>query len=161
MHKYKNLVLFLTLLSIGLVLSGCSIWRGKPAPSTLILNIAASAEVNPDLTGNPSPLVIVIYQLKSPVAYQEADFFSLYQQPLKVLGGDLLQKQQLEIRPGQNLQLNLNLVPQAQYLGVVAAYRVLQAQNWRQQITLKPGLTTWQVQAGKEQLGVNAQKASK
>ena len=53
-------------------------------------NIVAAADSNPDINGRPSPVVIAVYQLKSPDGFLNGDFFSVYDPKGAALGEDLL-----------------------------------------------------------------------
>jgi type VI secretion system VasD/TssJ family lipoprotein len=43
------------------------------------LKLTASDQLNPDLNGRPSPIVVRLFELKHPVTFENADFFSLYE----------------------------------------------------------------------------------
>lgn len=128
---------FVLLLSC-LSLTACSL---KPtAPTTRIdLHLTGSERLNPDLHGRPSPIVLRLYELKNPVTFEHAEFFSLYQQPQETLALDLVAHEELELRPGEKLELNLKTTPAGGYLGVLAAYRNLAEAEWQLVIPLQVG----------------------
>ena len=68
-------------------------------------------------------MVIKFYELKSLVAFDAADFFSLFDSEQKTLGAELLNSEVFQLRPGEELQLDRSLQPQARYIAVVAAFR--------------------------------------
>lgn len=121
-----------------LLLSGCSTWSSDPEPTRLDLTLAASARLNPDQHDRPSPVVLRLFELRHPVAFETADFFSLYERPRDTLAADLLITEELELRPGETRRLKL-LVENGRHLGVLAAYRDLNETRWRQVLTLGPG----------------------
>jgi type VI secretion system VasD/TssJ family lipoprotein len=43
------------------------------------LKLTGSDQLNPDLNGRPSPIVVRLFELKHPVTFENADFFSLYE----------------------------------------------------------------------------------
>ena len=125
---------FVALLSLG----GCSGWSSDPDPTRLDLTLTASDRLNPDQHDRPSPVVLRLFELRHPVAFETADFFSLYERPRDTLAADLLVSEELELRPGETRRLKL-LVENGRHLGVLAAYRDLNETRWRQVLTLGPG----------------------
>lgn len=125
-------------LFIVLLLSGCSTGSSAPDPTRLDLTLAASVRLNPDQHDRPSPVVLRLFALRHPVAFETADFFSLYERPRDILADDLLVTEELELRPGETRRLKL-LVENGRHLGVLAAYRDLNETRWRQVLTLDPG----------------------
>lgn len=128
---------WLTLIAL-LSLSGCSLLSSDPEPTRLDLTLAASDRLNPDQHDRPSPVVLRLFELRHPVAFETADFFSLYERPRDTLAADLLVSEELELRPGETRRLKL-LVESGRHLGVLAAYRELNETRWRQVLTLGPG----------------------
>lgn len=64
----------LPLLVVLVLLGGCSNLSPFSTLTKLDLTLAASDEVNPDLHGRPSPVVVQLFELKHPVAFENADF---------------------------------------------------------------------------------------
>ncbi|TKA92547.1 type VI secretion system lipoprotein TssJ [Halopseudomonas bauzanensis] len=117
-----------------LALSGCS-----PFSSTtkLDLTLEGSPRLNPDINDRPSPIVVRLIELRNPVAFENTEFFSLYQRPREVLTPDLVSQEELELRPGDKRSYKLSTQPESRYIGVLAAYRNLPEANWRYVIPLK------------------------
>lgn len=116
-----------------LFIFGCS--SQKKAVS-LDAKFQTAAGINPDIKQNPSPINVVIYQLKSASRFQNADFFSLYNNASKALGEDLLETTEAEIKPKAALKKNYALFPETKYIGIVAAYRDIDNANWRRLVEL-------------------------
>ena len=119
-----------------LLLTGCTTLSPYSSVTKLNLNLSASDEVNPDLHGRPSPVVVRLFELKHPVAFENADFFSLYERGKESLAPDLVTSEELELRPGQTVQLKLSVEPGSRYVGVLAAYRDLPQSQWRYVVPL-------------------------
>lgn len=119
------------------VLGGCSALSPNSDLTKLDLSLDGSDKLNPDLNGRPSPIVIRLIELKHPVAFENADFFSLYQRPKEVLSPDLVIQEELELRPGEQRALKLFVQEGSRYVGVLAAYRDLPESNWRFVIPLQ------------------------
>jgi len=115
--------------ALGAALAGCA---SKPVTSTpLELTFSVAAGVNPDANGRASPLTLRVYALKSPSAFQSADFFSLFERDSATLGADLVQREELLLIPGQSQALTWSLPLEAKTLAVLAAYRELERSRWR------------------------------
>lgn len=68
----------------------------------LKLEFEVSSDVNPDENKKPSPIFVRFYQLKSPVAFNKADFIDLFDRDSELLAADLLNKQILKpLAPGE------------------------------------------------------------
>lgn len=121
------------------LLTACTAMSPYSNLTKLDLQLAASDDLNPDLHGRPSPVVVRLLELKHPVAFEHVEFFSLYDRAKAVLAADLVSIEELELSPGKHLDLKLSAREGSRYLGVMAAYRDLPETQWRYVITLKPG----------------------
>ncbi len=132
---------------------------GSPPPPTIAdVTITASADANPDVAGRGAPVAVRVYQLTSTAAFEQADFFELYQREQEVLGADLAGRDELLITPGGTQQLRKELRPGVNYIGVVAAFRDVQNANWRATAAPPPNQTTV-VTVSVQGLGVNVSMA--
>ncbi len=127
----------LALCALLLTLTGCSAMSPYSHMTKLDLSLAGSDQLNPDLNGRPSPIVIRLMELKNPVAFENADFFSLYQRPKEALAPDLVAFEELELRPGETRELKLSVQDGSRYVAVLAAYRDLPEANWRYVIPIE------------------------
>lgn len=67
-------------------------------------------------------------------------FYSLFDKEAAVLGGDLVTREEMTLRPGQVLHLQRTQEPAASYLGILVAYRALERSHWRAGLMLQPGV---------------------
>jgi type VI secretion system protein VasD len=113
-----------------LVLSACA---SHPADERIPTrtSLAASQDVNPDINGRPSPVVVRIFQLHGDGEFTSAEFFALYTHEKESLGASLIASQEFELRPGEHLDTKIPLARDARYVGAIAAYRDLSAAQWR------------------------------
>lgn len=111
------------------VLAACA--SGPPKPSNVKLTITADADVNPDSTGRPSPVVVRVYQLKDETAFTGAEFFALYDDEQKALGPDLIARDEFTLRPGESNPTPISVSGEAKFIGVIAAYRDYRNAQWR------------------------------
>ena len=134
MYKVKLYLLSFSLLFLVL---GCTTMNKIVPPSTdLIINVSKS--VNPDTSERPSPVVMKIFELSSRTIFDTQDFFSLYDTPEKILGPDLLKKDELELQPDSVQQYKMSLNRNTRYVGVVVAYRNKDQARWRAVIEVDP-----------------------
>lgn len=119
----------LGLAGAGLLLAGCA---AKPVVTTVAVTLTAGADANPDARGRASPLTVRVYALKSPGPFEGSDFFSLFEKDQATLGAELVQREEVLLRPGETKKLDFNLPPDAKSMGVMAAYRDLDRARWRE-----------------------------
>ncbi|WP_454869237.1 type VI secretion system lipoprotein TssJ [Pseudomonas farris] len=121
----------LTALTALMLLAGCSSLSPHSTVTKLNLKLTASDQLNPDLNGRPSPIVVRLLELKHPVTFENADFFSLYERAKESLAPDLVASEELELRPGETIEFKLSVEEGSRYVGVLAAYRDLPETKWR------------------------------
>jgi type VI secretion system protein VasD len=123
-------------------LSGCGMFSKKPAPPEpfeLELNIAAGPQLNPNVQKRASPVVVRVFDLKSPASFESADFVSLFERDREVLAADLVARDEMVLRPGEQKRIKRVLQGETKVLGVAAAFRELERATWRTTIVLTPG----------------------
>lgn len=132
---------------------------GPPAPTRVVMELAASADLNPNLLNQPSPLQLRIYELKTLGAFDRIDFFTLYEQEKTALGADLLAQEQKLIRPGEVQHLERTLQAETRYLGFLAAYRDIDRAQWRAIVAVPPNQTAT-IKVNLQRLGLAARAIS-
>ncbi len=120
----------------ALALAGCA---SKPVVTPVSITLTAGADANPDARGRASPLTVRVYALKTPGPFESADFFSLFEKDTATLGAELVQREELLLRPGESKKLDLTLPADAKAIGVMAAYRDLDRARWREVRAVQPG----------------------
>jgi type VI secretion system protein VasD len=103
------------------------------------ISIVASGKINPSGSGRPSPVVVRLYDLKTPTAFANADFISLFEQDKTVLADDLIARDEFTMQPGEKKIINKVLSPQTRVIGLVAAFRDIERAQWRGIATVAPG----------------------
>ena len=132
----------LTALTTLALLAGCSTHSPYSHVTKLNLKLTASDQLNPDLNGRPSPIVVRLFELKHPVTFENADFFSLYERAKDSLAPDMVASEELEMRPGETIELKLRVKEGSRYVGVLAAYRDLPDSKWRYTLRVTPEQVT-------------------
>jgi type VI secretion system protein VasD len=108
-------------------MAGCA---AAPKPAETKMQIVATADVNPDGKGRPSPIVVRVFQLKTEAEFAKADFFAIYDREKEVLGGSLIAREEYTLEPGETEDMKFEISRDARFLGVLAAYRD-QGAHWR------------------------------
>lgn len=102
-----------------------------PAKTTLVSTVIVGPAVNPNSQKRPSPVVVRVYELKSNALFESTDFVSLFEKDQSVLGGEMISREEVVLRPNDVKAINKTLGPDAKYIGVVAAFRELERARWR------------------------------
>ncbi|WP_219210042.1 type VI secretion system lipoprotein TssJ [Variovorax boronicumulans] len=124
-------------LLLPLMLSACGIFSGGSGPlpqkeaARLEIVISADPDLNTDTKGRGAPMLLRVFELKSEVAFQEAEFFALQNTAKAVLGADLLAVDQFIIRPGEAREIKRKANPETTAIGIFAGYRDLPNSVWR------------------------------
>ncbi len=114
------------------LLAGCaSAPPPPPKPTIISATLDATSGVNPDAKGRASPIVVRVFELKSVAAFNNADFFSLWDRERETLSAEMLGRDEFQLRPGEQKKFERTLQPDTRYIGVIAAFRDLERSNWR------------------------------
>jgi type VI secretion system protein VasD len=93
-------------------------------------NVTVSAEANPDRNKRPSPIVVTMFQLKAADAFNNADFFSLSENPA-IVAEDLVSRTQMTLKPGEARPIEAEFDEAARFVGVIAAFQDIDNAQWR------------------------------
>ena len=118
----------IAMLACVAMLGGCA---STPKPANIGIQISASSDVNPDLQGRPSPVILHVIELNSEEQFNRLDYMSLTQPSGAALGQDMLGKTRLILSPGDTKQLPLELNAQTTFIGFVAGFRDIDNAVWR------------------------------
>ncbi|WNW12462.1 type VI secretion system lipoprotein TssJ [Pseudomonas sp. DTU_2021_1001937_2_SI_NGA_ILE_001] len=123
------------------LLSACS----TPAPETpgeaeraVTLDLHASAALNPGATGQPAPVRVRIFELKNAAAFSRADYFALAERAAQTLGPDLVDQDEVLLRPGETRSVVRPLNPATRHVGLVVGYREIDRARWRTVLDVSP-----------------------
>lgn len=106
------------------------------ATRSLRLTIQAERSLNTDKQQGSASLAMRVYVLRDGQAIQRATFDKLYDDDEATLGGALLKRETVHLRPGEARELVLVLGDEARFVAVVAAYRELERSQWRSVLAL-------------------------
>lgn len=102
-----------------------------PEPTRVVLEFETAGDINPNIAGRASPLVVRIYQLKSYSAWKDADFISLFEKDSDVLGGDLVNKQEIYLKPDEKRTIYFEASDAVRTVGILAAFRYYDTGRWK------------------------------
>jgi type VI secretion system protein VasD len=74
---------------------------------------------------------VSLYELAAPNSFLDADFYRLSGGAAAALGKDLVAQDQFMMMPGATRSVVRELDPQTRFLGMTAAYRVIDQADWR------------------------------
>jgi type VI secretion system protein VasD len=124
----------------GLALAACG---GKPLlapkPKVLTVELRAAPDINPNVNGRPSPVVLRVYELKAAAPFEAADFLSLFDKDQSVLGADIVVRDEFVLNPGESQALKRDLGADSKFIAVMAAFRDLERAKWRAVVPLVAG----------------------
>ncbi|MCC7200307.1 MAG: type VI secretion system lipoprotein TssJ [Gammaproteobacteria bacterium] len=123
-------------IAVGLLALGACASAPPPAPPPPVpadFSVTAGADINPDAGGRASPVVVRVYYLLGDSTYRNSDFDALYDRPDAALGKDLLGRYEQVLRPGQSVQLKVDVPVGTRAVGAVAAFRDIGNSHWRAQ----------------------------
>ncbi|WP_129525777.1 type VI secretion system lipoprotein TssJ [Achromobacter agilis] len=140
------------------LLAGCSS-TAKRVPVPYAIELRADPKVNQNASGRPSPVQVTIYELKSASIFESRDFFTLQGDAHAALGAELLNVDQVILRPGETKVVQYPGNAEARVIGVVAAYRDLEQSKWRLLVALPEAQDTniykvWQFSPNEETVKV-------
>ncbi len=95
------------------------------------MTVAARPDANPDATGQPSSVVLRVFQLKSDGVFTRSEFFPLFDDDQKALGADFVNRQEFVLSPAENRNLDITLDDDTQFVGAIAAFRDIRNTQWR------------------------------
>jgi len=104
----------------------------KPARNVAI-RLHASPNLNAGAGTQPLALVVRIYKLRQPAAFQQMPFdgFLSLHGERESLGNDLLEVKEVMLIPGQRYEIVEKVTREAYYIGVVALFRAPAENRWR------------------------------
>jgi type VI secretion system protein VasD len=125
----RRAALVVTAAGCTALLAGCA-KPTPPKPRTLTLDVQAAANVNPDGSGRPSPVVVRIYELKSAAPFETADFLSLHEKDQSILGAEIVVRDEFVLMPGAARNIKRE-AGESKFIAVMAAFRDLERARWR------------------------------
>jgi type VI secretion system protein VasD len=127
-----------------------------PKPTVVTLELNATAQLNPDTRGRPSPLLVRLYELTTPVGFEALDFAVLQADDVAGLKPALQDKYEHVLAPGATVNAKLQPTEAVKFIGVFASFRDLTRAQWRAVVPVKPN-TTQRIQLRFDDRSIGAQ----
>jgi type VI secretion system protein VasD len=107
--------------------------EAQQPPRKVPVRLHAARRLNLDARGQPLALLVRVYKLRQRAAFEQAPYaaFLSPEREREALGADLLDVRELTLVPGQQLEFNEKLSPEAGWLGVVALFHTPPPEGWR------------------------------
>lgn len=112
-----------------------------PPPTVVSIVIAAASDINPDLSGRPSPVQVRILELANGMAFSSMDFFAL-QDASTALGADLVAEDTVLMTPGGTHVYQRELDDAVKVMGLIANFRELEGSTWQAWMEVPPNATS-------------------
>lgn len=93
--------------------------------------VVADADLNPDQSGRPKPVLLRLYELRAPASFERASFVDLLERDEAQLGQEFVRREELLIAPGERRVIDRSGDNQVRAFGWFAAYRDLERSTWR------------------------------
>ncbi|WP_230472980.1 type VI secretion system lipoprotein TssJ [Enterobacillus tribolii] len=144
---------------IAVLLVACS--RGKSEPKKAVkaekadavqMTLAAEKDINPNERGNPAPLNVFVYGIKSVDAFENSDYFTITEGNSAQMQTAASKIYEAILQPGESRVIMINPGSDVKAFGIIGAYRNISHVVWNQvwEIPDKPKLTWWQWLIGSE-----------
>ena len=114
-----------------LAVSGCGLFGRGAAVQEQAVPVRIHITGQADLNGGGNAAFVQVYQLADNSALRNALPESFWQSPEQSLGDALLAMNQIQLFPGSEEALMLELAPGARYLGIAANLRAPDRDRWR------------------------------
>ena len=72
-----------------------------------------------------------VYQLKADAAFAGAEFFALFDDDQKVLGPELITRDEYVLAPSERRTIEVPFADEARFVGAIAAFRDIRNAEWR------------------------------
>ena len=136
----------LVLICVILMVAACNPFKKKkppppPEPTRVVLEFEAAGNINPNPEGRASPLVLRIYQLKSYSKFEDAEFFALYEQDDEVLGGELIHKEEIMLKPDEKRTVFYETTDDTRTIGIIGAFMDYEQSQWKAAAGVKKNKT--------------------
>lgn len=101
----------------------------QPEPITVVLK--AGEPLNPDDSGQSFPTIVRVYMLKSANLLETTTADEVVRHDKEVLGGDLVEVQEVTVKPRGSETLTFKRQDEAKQLAVVGLFRAPTGNTWR------------------------------
>jgi type VI secretion system protein VasD len=124
------------------MLAACGMFGGgkpkEPKEASVEMTLTAGNQLNPNAQRRPSPVVVRVFDLKTPAGFEAANFDGLFERDRETLAAELVARDEFVLNPGDAKKIDRKLAPETKVLGVAVAFRELERASWRATVSVKP-----------------------
>ncbi len=95
------------------------------------VDISSTANLNVNRYNEALPVVVRVYQLTDPQAFESASFEDLWKKDSLTLGSSLLTKEEFTLQPSSKETISFEQHEAAKYVGLFAMFRDRDDNKWR------------------------------
>lgn len=93
--------------------------------------ISASSDMNPDIQGKASSVIVRVYQLSNKINFENATYNELFESEHNALGTEYITLNEYLVDPDSKREIDLKISENTKYIGVVVGYRSTDMVTWR------------------------------
>lgn len=128
---------------LGLMVAACSSSTPPKEPEKCKLQIISAAiistpYINPTTEGEPRPVQLRLYQLKTDTSFQNASFERIWKDDKEALGEDLVKVEEFPVYPDSRTELKFERAEPAQFLIAAGLFREPKGRSWYASFELPP-----------------------
>jgi type VI secretion system protein VasD len=101
--------------------------------------ISATSDINPDIEGHPSSVIVRVYQLANKINFENANYDELFESKHNALGTEFITLNEYLVDPNSLNDIDLKISENAKFIGVVVGYRSVDMVTWRTVIPVPEG----------------------
>jgi type VI secretion system protein VasD len=114
---------------IAVLATRCS---SPPPPAVLTLTAIGSADQNPNPKGEPSPVEVRLFQLKSPAKFERSDYAALIDNERNTLGSEGKSAEAFVLHLGETRTVTLDLDKGVRFIGAAVLFsKIDETPKWR------------------------------
>lgn len=120
-------------------LAACGLFGGgTPKETSVEMTLSAGNQLNPNTQRRPSPVVVRVFDLKTPAGFDAATYEGLFERDRETLAAELVARDDFTLNPGESKKIDRKLAPETKVIGVAVGFRELERATWRATVTVKP-----------------------
>ena len=110
----------------------------KCPPQSITVSVLSSSAINRTPEGEPRPVVVRLYQLKSDARLYNASFDRVWKEDKATLADDLVASQEVEVYPGTRTDVKFERPPTVNHVAGVALFSNPAGRAWFASLDLPP-----------------------
>ncbi|WP_281557389.1 type VI secretion system lipoprotein TssJ [Thalassomonas sp. RHCl1] len=101
-----------------------------------VYEIEAVKNINPNFSGDPSPVLLRVFQLTNDANFANSGFTDLLATDLGGLGNELIQSNDYLVQPGSTETIKIDISKNTKYFGLVSGFMDIENASWRQLVAV-------------------------